>query len=56
MEKNEVLLRLQNEFSDSAPNVRRICELMIQLGYENELKTCFSLNDLKNLWQRINVI
>jgi len=56
MEKNEALLRLQKEFSDSAPNVRKICELMIQLGYENDLKSCFSLEDLKGLWQRINVI
>ncbi|MDD2717758.1 MAG: hypothetical protein PHW04_17870 [Candidatus Wallbacteria bacterium] len=56
MERNEVLLRLQREFNDSAPNVRMICELLVQLGMENDLQKCYSLDDLKQLWLRIKSV
>ncbi|MDD5089534.1 MAG: hypothetical protein PHQ23_01335 [Candidatus Wallbacteria bacterium] len=53
MERNEIFVRLQAEFGENTPNVRKICELMIQLGFHEELKHCFSLDDLNQLWQRI---
>lgn len=56
MERQETLLRLQREFSDSAPNVRIICELFITLGYYDEIRTCRSMDDLKNLWLRLRSI
>lgn len=56
MKKREILLRLQQEFNDTAPNIRKICDLMIELGMESDLKNCFSIDDLKSLWQRIKII